>query len=386
MISITDKHNCCGCTACASICAKGAIKMQADAEGFVYPMVDNSLCVDCGLCETVCPVVHRDEEQRPTSHPLVYAMHHADTDVWQKSSSGGAFTALTNYVFEHGGVVFGAAYDAEFRVVHSMATTPGEALKFRTSKYAQSDMSNIYCMVKEQLKSGRLVLFSGTPCQVEGLKCFLRKSYDNLITCDILCTSIPSPQFFSEYIGFIEKKASAKVQSINMKDKTIGWHKHQAGIRIGFSNGKSWFRTLETNLWNNIFISGLASRPSCFQCRFTNFNRSGDITIGDYWGIEKVHPECDDDRGVSLLLVNTPKGQELLRQIQPFIVCKESSTELCMQARLQSPVREPELRCQFWADHSMMSFQALCTKYFDYKPVGKLHAACRRLFKLLRIR
>lgn len=384
MIFITDKHNCCGCTACASICNKHAISMLTDAEGFAYPQVDTRLCTNCGLCELACPVMYRDNEQHQSTTPTIYAMHHSNEEVWKESSSGGAFTALTDYVFNQGGVVFGAAYDDDFKVVHVMATTPTEALRFRTSKYSQSDMSTIYNKVSEKLRHGSLVLFSGTPCQVEGLQRYLRKPFENLITCDIICTSVPSPKLFGEYIKFIENKEGSKVASINMKDKTIGWHKHQSGIRVNFANGKSWFRTPETFLWSQIFISGLASRPSCFQCRFTNYDRPGDITIGDYWGIEKAHPDHDDDRGVSLLMVNTPKGESIMEKIKPNIIYLESTKELCEQPRLKNPVKEPSNRKEFWKDSEIMDFQVLCSRYFDYKPIGKFHAIGRKLLEILK--
>lgn len=355
--------------------------MQADAEGFDYPVINQDFCVDCGLCESVCPVIQRDASPILGNSPAVYAMYHGDESVRRKSSSGGAFSALTDYVFGCGGVVFGAAYDADFKVVHGMASTPEEALKFRTSKYSQSLMTGIFAKVREELETGKMVLFSGTPCQVEGLKCYLRKPYDNLITCDIICTSVPSPKLFGRYLRFLEHRYDSKVAAINMKDKTIGWHKNQNGIRVTFANGKSVFRNADTNLWNTAFNGALASRPSCYKCRFANMNRPGDFTIGDYWGIENVHPEWDSDHGVSLVLVNTAKGSEVFEQIKVAFPHLRSTTENCMQSRLQRPITEPGQRDAFWTDCDAMDFTSLAKKYFDYHEESMLRRILRKMLR-----
>lgn len=364
MIELRHKEDCCGCTACASVCGRGAISMVRDAEGFLYPRVEAGDCVGCGLCETVCPV-QRYDHRGPRQHPpQVYALHHRDEEIWEKSSSGGVFAALCEAVLAEGGCVFGAAYNERWEVVHRRADTQETADAFRGSKYVQSDLQGVYAQVKAALSKGRKVLFSGTPCQCEGLRGYLRREYDTLLIVDIMCHCVPSPALFADYVQFVQRKAGSPIRSIFMKDKRFGWGEQT--LRITFENGEEWFNTPETRLWNTIFYSRLATRPSCHACRFTNYHHPGDVTIGDFWGIDRTHPEFYDRKGISLLFVNTAKGEALFAAVSKRFVYIKSDVEHCVQPNLLHPTQPAPARGAFWQDYARLSFRSLCVKYFGY--------------------
>ena len=389
MINITDKADCCGCTACVNVCSRAAISMQEDEEGFKYPVVNPDLCVGCGLCKRVCPVLRCDKLEHKEAPIGVYALHHKELSVWNDSSSGGAFSSLVDWTFRQGGCVFGARYDEQFHVVHAKAETWEEALLFRGSKYVQSCIEGVYKQVRAELKKGRVVLFSGNPCQCEGLRGFLLRPYEKLIIVDIMCHCVPSPKVFSDYIAFIEKKARKKIGSIFMKDKTFGWGAQSP--RIQFQDGEVWFNTPESLLWNQIFYSQLVSRPSCHKCRFAHYFHPGDITIGDFWGIEHTHPEFYDKKGISLLFTNTPKGQSVFKEVQNDFEYIESDTQRCVQPNLLHPVAPSALRSHFWQDYPKSSFCKICNSYFGYQYrnifvrklvylIRKCKNFCKRLF------
>lgn len=350
MINITDKHDCCGCTACASVCGHNALKMEEDTEGFLYPKCDISKCTNCHLCERVCPIISRDTDDVTDRKPLqVYALHNVNENIWHSSSSGGVFATIAQRFIDKGGVVYGAEYNNDFVVVHRGETTHEGVLKFRGSKYVQSDLRGVYTEIREQLRSGREVLFSGVPCQVEGLKNFLMKPYDNLTTIDILCHGVPSPLVFSDYISFIRKNTVFKLEKIFMKDKTFGWG--YQNLRLYYRGGSSEFNTPMSNLWNKIFYDHIANRPSCFKCRFKNFRRAGDLTLGDFWKIEQSHPDFVSDKGISLLLINTTHGSAIWNKIQSEFKYIESNIQECLQPALDHSYPEPSEKTSFWNDY-----------------------------------
>lgn len=340
MIELISKYDCCGCTACESVCHKKAISMQADDLGFLYPVVNHEKCINCGLCDTVCPVSQHNIGKYNRTDSLIYALRNKDKNICHSSSSGGVFLTLCDYVIDKGGVVFGAEYENNFVVKHKFEDKKEDVKRMSGSKYVQSDIRGVFFQAKQFLNEGRLVLFSGTPCQIEGLKLYLRKEYDKLITVDILCHGVPSPKVFSDYINFIGKNSVFKLTHINMKDKTFGWE--YQNLRLYFGNHKSQFNTIVSNLWNKIYYSHIVVRPSCFKCHFTNYNRTGDFSIGDFWGINKYHPDFDISNGASLLMVNTIKGNEVWNDIKVKFYYAESDKEKCKQQALLQPVQEPE--------------------------------------------
>lgn len=411
MIRIVDPSHCCGCSACVQRCPKQCISLREDAEGFLYPEVDTSLCVDCGLCEQVCPELHPDAERQPLQ---TFAAVNPDAEVRRTSSSGGVFTALAEQVIDAGGVVFGAAFDEHWEVRHRCATTREELAAFRGSKYVQSVIGDTFLQAERFLKSGRRVLFSGTPCQIAGLRRFLRRDYDHLLCVDFVCHGVPSPGVFRAYLAEEmtkiarkgEKKYSfafstipsipkadalaarlgCRIEDIRFRDKTNGWKKYSfalslskasaAGEKIQFcalgddkkTNWHNWrctsllaklhlfccfgssnqscsplhsfsenpkhLKNLSPNSTDLVFLSSLCFtenafmqaflrdlilRPSCYACPAKCFRSGSDLTLGDYWGVEREAPHLDDDGGTSVVFVNSGRGQQFLSSL-PFVL------------------------------------------------------------------
>lgn len=333
MIDIKEKKNCCGCEACVQRCPKSCITMREDNEGFLYPEVDKNICIDCGLCEKVCPVINQAEERKPLA---VYAAKHKDEQIRMASSSGGAFTAIAESVIDEGGVVFGAKFNQDWDVVHSYTETKEGLGAFRGSKYVQSRIGESYKEAEGFMKAGRKVLFSGTPCQIAGLKRFLRKEYDNLLTVDFICHGVPSPGVWREYLkeetarqcgeknSVLQRpihERNALIEGISFRDKRLGWKKYSFALALSTTNGSGAKNTvlLSEPLNKNIFLRGFLAdlylRPSCHACPSKSFKSRSDITIGDFWGVQNVMPEIDDDKGVSVVMVNSEKAGTLVEKI-----------------------------------------------------------------------
>lgn len=313
MISITDKHRCCGCGACAQACPKGCITMRADGEGFLYPSADASLCVGCGLCERVCPYGVEREAAAPVD---VLAVKNRDDGDRLASSSGGVFIALARRTLARGGVVFGAVFDDEWQVVHAKAETVDELRPMMGSKYVQSRIGGAYAAAARLLNGGRRVMFVGTPCQAAGLRSFLRKEYDNLLAVEIMCHGVPSPDVWRRYLkeNFTDRGAT-EITYVNFRDKRKeGWSRYNVVIR-GRSAGRE--RELSARVYvDDPYMRGFMAdaylRPSCHQCPFKHGASRADLTIADYWGVGHAMPDFTDDKGVSLVIVNTGKGREAL--------------------------------------------------------------------------
>jgi coenzyme F420-reducing hydrogenase beta subunit len=361
MLLYNRKEECCGCTACMSICPKQAITIISDEEGFLYPSINQELCIECDLCKKVCPFSDNYRTSGNYAQPLVYAAKHKDDNVRMNSSSGGMFTAISDYILDIDGVIYGAAFDENFVVRHQRAKTPEERNKFRGSKYIQSNLIGVFEDIKNEVKKGRTVLFTGTPCQNAGLRAFLNKSYDNLYLCDIVCHGTPSPLLWKEYIGFLEKRSKSRVVNYFFRYKEVGWRGYN--VYALFDNGKSKLNTPDVMTYAKIFGSDLALRPACHNCKFCNFSRPSDITIGDFWGIEKCMPDFDDNIGVSLVLINSSKGQILFQRISKSVYCQESNTYDCMQHNLHSPSLKAPQRELFWQDYKDRGFEYVLKRY-----------------------
>lgn len=383
MIEIKRKANCCGCSACKSICPRQAISFVCDNEGFSYPVVNDDLCIKCGLCLASCPISYRDGHKVGNTPLQVFAAHARDEKIWFTSSSGGIFMALATHVIEKEGTVFGAIYDKNFKVEHVGISVKNELNKFQGSKYVQSDINGIFHQVKIELSNGKLVLFSGTPCQVEGLNLFLRKPFANLITCDIICHSVPSPKVFADYIAYLQKKYNSRITEINMKDKSLGWGRQS--LRIRFENGVELFNTPDSNLWNSLFYSNLISRPSCYECRFTNVNRPGDLTIGDFWGIEKSRPELYDKKGISLIYVNKQKGKCVMKNICETLKLTNCRLEDSIQENLNHPIAINPKRNIFWQDYHQSSFNKIIPRYFNNNRSLTFKRLVKRVIRLAKM-
>ena len=311
MINITNKEECCGCHGCINICPRKCISMETDNEGFWYPKVNKNKCIECDLCKKVCPIINI--QQKHNKEITAYACKNKDDKVRETSSSGGVFALLCENVINEGGVVFGAAFDKEFNVRHTYAETLDECIKFRGSKYVQSKIGDTYKKAKEFLDKGRIVLFSGTPCQIAGLDTYLIKNYKNLILVDIACHGVPSPLVYKSYINTLEKKNRSKIKEISFRDKSTGWKDYS--VSFGFENGKKLKQFRTDNTYMNGYLKDIFLRPSCYTCKFKKPVTSADLTLADYWGVQNIHPEFDDDKGISLILINSKKGQDLLNTL-----------------------------------------------------------------------
>lgn len=310
MIEIKDKLNCCGCSACAGICPKGCIEMQTDAEGFRYPQIDVDRCIDCRLCERVCPLLHRPQQQEPLA---VLGAKNKNDDVRLNSSSGGMFTAFAEYILLQQGVVYGAEMTADLKVRHCAVSDSTDLAKLRGSKYVQSDMDGCYKQARFLLQQGRSVLFSGTPCQIAGLKGFLMKDYDRLFTVDVVCHGVPSPKVYAKHLQEIGEQAGEPVTKVKFRDKQQGW---KNGQTLFYTENYCYGDSKRKETYMRLFLNNVTIRPSCADCAFNNKRSCADITIADYWGTDKQYPEFDDDKGVTLVIINTEKGRELFEAVK----------------------------------------------------------------------
>ena len=375
MIDVKEKKDCCGCSACVQICPKQCIRMSADNEGFLYPQVDASICIDCGLCEKVCPVINQNGPREPL---VVYAAKNKNEEIRLKSSSGGIFTLLAEKVIEAGGVVFGVKFNENWEVVHDYTETIDGLEAFRGSKYVQSYIGDNFQKAKQFLTDGRKVLFSGTPCQIAGLKKYLRRAYDNLMTVEVVCHGVPSPLIWRDYLDYKRTKCAAGkntvssslnelpvIMGISFRDKTNGWKKF--GFKISYAASKAAENSVSksadtTNISNcemtpfneDIFMKGflknLYLRPSCYHCAARKGKSGADISIADYWGVKNVHSEFDDDKGIGLLLINTEKGEESYNRIKALSESRLSIYKKAFRYNrvIEKSVDEPELRKDFW--------------------------------------
>ena len=280
--------NCTGCSACLQKCPKQCISMIANEEGFLYPVIDEKKCINCGLCTKVCPQLKKIKEES-TEYPKAYAMRNKNTEELKQSSSGGIFKVLANYVLENDGVVFGVAYDENLNVNHIKVKDKEKLKLLQGSKYVQSNINNTYKEAEKELKKNKIVLFSGTPCQIAGLNSFLMKYYDNLITCDLVCHGVPSQKLFKKYIEFLSEKFKSKVVKYNFRSKNKkGW-----GLvsQVETKDGKIRFVEPDFDPYYSNFLSSNTYRESCYKCYYSNCNRVSNITLADYWGINRIHPK-----------------------------------------------------------------------------------------------
>ena len=302
---------CCGCTACYAICPKGAITMQEDSEGFKYPAIDKSKCIDCGLCCKVCPL---DKKLENVIAPAAsFACTAKDGNFAKQSSSGGVFPLLANMFAEQQAVIYGAAFDNNWMVKHIRVNDIDELKKLYTSKYVQSDMGDSFKQVKHDLDIGKEVLFAGTPCQVAGLKSYLSKEYNNLTTVDFICHGVPSPAVWRSYIKEKAVNLNSKIIDISFRNKKDGWKNF--GFMFKTRDGNEIYERAGDNIYMQGFLKDLYLRPSCYDCKFKTLKRASDITLADFWGVDKVLPEMYDEKGVSLCWTNSKKGSEILAEV-----------------------------------------------------------------------
>lgn len=316
MIEIKDKKDCCGCTACKSICPKKCITMEADIEGFLYPTVNLKECISCGACERTCPII-KQRLKRQDTEIQAYCLRSKDKEILENSTSGGFFSSLCDYVLDKNGIVVGAVYADDKTIKHIIIDNESRSLayKFRGSKYVQSYLGDIFSIIKQKLQEGTIVCFSGTPCQVSGLLSFLGKEYDNLITLDVVCHGTPSPKLWEKYIDYQENKYGSAVSEVSFRKKTYGYH--SGTMELVFENGKKYHGSARVDFMLKSFFSEISSRPSCYMCNFKSSHHDSNFTIFDSWHAEKlVGSFKDDDRGYTNVFVNNRRAEELFECIK----------------------------------------------------------------------
>ena len=356
-----DKLNdaCCGCQVCGDICKHNAISFKFNKEGFLFPYIDRDLCTECNVCELVCPMLNVPVGNDIKSSVASYA--HTKP---QNSSSGGMFSVLASSILSQGGVVYGAAFDETHYLRHMRITNIEDHNVLCGSKYVQSDCRGIYKQVKEDLSQNLKVLFVGTPCQVAGLRKFLRHDYDNIYLVDLVCHGVPSPGIFADYLNYCEKLRNKKIKHFQVRDNREGWN-NVFKSTILFHDSEE-YNSMLANLWNRIFFSELAIRKNCESCKFANQTRLGDITLGDFWGIQNANPLMYNKEGVSLLLINTKKGEKLFESVKLSLTYDIAHTVEKEHPNLYHSIKQDSRREEFMNDYHIKGFTFIVNKYFGY--------------------
>ena len=343
MIVLKDKNNCCGCSACAQRCPQQCIVMKEDENGFLYPQTDADNCISCGLCEEVCPCLNQGEAREPIS---VEAAINPDSSVRLQSSSGGLFSMLAESVLNDGGVVFGARFNKDWEIEIDYAETLEGLTAFRGSKYLQAKVGESYLKAESFLQAGRKVLFSGTPCQIAGLRLFLQKEYENLLTVAIACHSVPSPIVWKEYLKGLKLQS---ISDIQFRDKRISWE--QYGLRIVYDNGKEFFQQYGANPFMQLFLHGIITRLSCFNCPAKEGKSGADIIIGDCWGVSRILPDYPNDhQGTSFVICQTEKGSLAVEKAEIKGLPLQYEQVVKHNGGLTTRSNQPENRASFWEE------------------------------------
>ncbi|MCQ2246596.1 MAG: Coenzyme F420 hydrogenase/dehydrogenase, beta subunit C-terminal domain [Bacteroidaceae bacterium] len=369
MINITKKENCCGCKACGDICNKKAITFHTDQEGVWYPKVDEAKCVDCGLCEKVCPILHPDfSELGNSSNPTTYILQAPEAEDRLASASGAAYTLLATAVIKQGGYVAGHIWNGKSDVKGYISSTPEDLNILRGTKYLQSDTEGLFTATREALKTGKLVLFSGCPCQVAAIKRFLRKDYENLITADFTCMGIDSPLAFAKYHESLEREYGAEIVYFKAKAKEVGW-KHLTNKAI-FANGRTHFGINGDDANLKATFLNVLVRPSCYDCKFKGFPRTADMTIGDYWRKNQDYDPLDDNTGTSYIILNNKKAEQIFELCKPYCNYRQTTHTHILGA---NPMAAKSLghptfsRDEFYERIQHEDFKAVVDYYYNRK-------------------
>lgn len=377
MPNLKSGADCCGCTACASICGHDALHMIPDSLGFKYPVVDYDKCVECKLCEKMCE--YSPEYRTPDNYkePIPYGLRLKDKESMMKSRSGGAFAAISDWILDKDGVVYGSAFKDHFVVAHKRATNANERDAMRGSKYVQSDLEGIFKEVRKDLSEGKWVLFSGTTCQVNGLKTFIpKKLREKLLLVDIVCHGVPSPAVWQSYLQWVEETSGKKIKSFNFRDKSkSGWTDHKESILF---EGAEF--PVVTDEYTYLFYQHIMIRDCCGSCPFTNLRRPSDLTLADFWGWEKTDKSFNaDDKGASLLLVSTPKGKKIFDEIREEFDVIEPELRNVMQPHLKKPTKLHRQSKKFKNDFANHDFNYLLHHYGNRGWRFKLRDIIRRI-------
>lgn len=358
-----EKTKCCGCTACQHACPQNAITMKEDKQGFKYPEIDVLRCTHCGLCRKICPFTMLKKSATP--HYQVFAARHKSKAVLERSSSGGMFTAFSDYVLDRGGTVYGCKYDSDFKLVHLRVADRSGRDSLCGSKYVQSDLGDCYVQIREDLTDGKDVCFIGTPCQCAGLQSFLTKTdHSKLVTVALICHGVPSPKLFREYLDYCNEKRKAKITDYEQRPKHRHWG-HIERARFIYDNGDSDSDSVLSQGWKWLFYSNAALRPCCYECPWAKGGHTADVTVGDYWGIEECMPDFYDRMGVSAVLINTPKGEYVFDEVADTLEIRRSCFEdvIKKNPNLTAPSKPLTDREKFWSVYRQKGFSALIARY-----------------------
>lgn len=364
MINLVEKKKCSGCTACVACCPQNAIIMTFDTEGFKYPVIDRKKCIECGKCLRTCPILNKQKTNKVT---LSYIAINKEKKQRLKSASGGIFSVIALNVLEHGGVVFGAAYDADFQVRHIAIEDKKDLHKLQMSKYVQSDLDGVFNSVENYLKKGRLVLFSGTPCQVAGLKAYYNNEDSNLILLDLVCHGVPSPELFEEYKKALKEEYKSDIENIYFRSKVLGHH--LSTIAVSFSDGKLRHSTRLIKSYPRLWFAGYSSRPSCYACSFKEEDRVSDFTIFDSFKSADYYGFNDDDLGLSNVYIRTQKACGIWEEIQDRIMAVKTDIAITNQNdgdMIFESAEQNMNRKDFWNDYEKLSYNDLIEKYIPY--------------------
>ena len=389
MIKVENKTNCTSCTACQNICPVNAIELVEDEEGFKYPKVNIEKCINCGLCDRTCPIKNPPNKEKNNKRPIMIAAYNKDNNIRLDSTSGGIFSELAEKIYKENGYVCGAIYNKEWLVEHYMSNNPKDITELRSSKYLQSDMKDNFIKIKSELQNGNKILICGSPCQIAGLYNFLgNKEYDNLYTCDFICRGMNSPKIFKGYINALEKKYNSKVKKIKFKNKIHGWHNFST--KIDFENGKCYIggRYLDSYMVGYLKYNAFM-RPSCYACQFKDLPRIADITLADFWGIENINPKLDNDKGTSLILINSIKGEQLFQKIGNNIEYEVITSDQVFNQNvcMNKSVEMTEARKKVFENIDKITYTELSKRYFpepNSKEKIKIKVKTNRILKKIK--
>lgn len=359
---LIEEIKCCGCSACYSSCGFSAIEMKLDENGFYKPFINYKKCLKCRKCEKICPVINKNFYGTSSKIPSSFLIINKNDNERKISSSGGVFFALAHEIIQQGGVVFGAIFNDKWKVIHSYIESETEIERVSRSKYVQSYIGNSYIEAKQFLETGRKVLFCGTSCQISGLKQFLSKDYENLLCVDFICHGIPSVSVWEKYLVYLEKTNKSKIKSLYFRGKNLGWHKHS--LHVAFSNGIVYEVDRRDDPYMKLFLRDLTLNDCCYDCGFKTINRIADITLADFWGIEKEFPDYDDNMGTSFVLAHSEKGKTAIDLLNNCVI-KNVTLEAGVRHNpsLINSARNNIYRSQFMEDLKNKSFSSLYDKY-----------------------
>ncbi len=376
------EKSCFGCEACTNVCSKNAIRMINNQEGFRYPTINKEKCIECGLCEKICPAINPIKtKESEKNFPAVYAAWNRQPDIRLKSSSGGIFSAIAKSILDKNGIVVGAAFNEKLEVIHKIIEEEADLQSLRGSKYLQSKINDLYREIALRLKNKQLVFFTGTPCQVAGLYAYLGEDNPNLFTADIVCHGVPSEKVFYKVLEQLEKKYKSSINQVFFRDKKNGWKNYSFSVL--FKNGKKYSKDLTEAPFFRGYLKDIFLRASCYQCSYARIPRVGNITLGDFWKVHLIESSLDNDQGTSLLLINDQKGNQLFNDCQKSIVNTPCTLENAISGNhcLIKPVAEPPNRAEFFNDLEHQSFEFILKKYLKQSSLTGYLRKIKRKFK-----